>query len=178
MFLSIKTTINITFLSILYILNSFWTLFAFFYISLSQIMHLLEGTFFVQFFFLYKFTYILNSKRFFRSFAPKESSSVKIFRFSTPHRHTKKPPSPTLKVVKNSGLLRDQGFEPWTPWLRVRCSANWANRAYYNAYKRTARSMSIHNASDIISYFSEKCKYFPKFLFASSMLVSIRFYFV
>ena len=26
--------------------------------------------------------------------------------------------------------MRDQGFEPWTPWLRVRCSASWANRAY------------------------------------------------
>jgi len=23
-------------------------------------------------------------------------------------------------------LMRHQGFEPWTPWLRVRCSANWA----------------------------------------------------
>ena len=26
--------------------------------------------------------------------------------------------------------VRDQGFEPWTPWLRVRCSASWASRAY------------------------------------------------
>ena len=26
--------------------------------------------------------------------------------------------------------MRDQGFEPWTPWLRVRCSASWANRAF------------------------------------------------
>ena len=26
--------------------------------------------------------------------------------------------------------VRDQGLEPWTPWLRVRCSTNWANRAY------------------------------------------------
>ena len=27
-------------------------------------------------------------------------------------------------------LVRLQGFEPWTPWLRVRCSTNWAKNAY------------------------------------------------
>ena len=27
-------------------------------------------------------------------------------------------------------LVHHQGFEPWTPWLRVRCSASWANGAY------------------------------------------------
>ncbi len=26
--------------------------------------------------------------------------------------------------------MRLQGFEPWTPWLRVRCSTNWAKDAY------------------------------------------------
>ena len=25
--------------------------------------------------------------------------------------------------------VRLQGFEPWTPWLRVRCSTNWAKGA-------------------------------------------------
>ena len=24
-------------------------------------------------------------------------------------------------------MVRHQGLEPWTPWLRVRCSTNWAN---------------------------------------------------
>ena len=27
-------------------------------------------------------------------------------------------------------LVDDQGLEPWTPWLRVRCSASWANHPY------------------------------------------------
>lgn len=27
-------------------------------------------------------------------------------------------------------LVHHQGFEPGTPWLRVRCSTNWANGAY------------------------------------------------
>ena len=27
-------------------------------------------------------------------------------------------------------LVHHQGFEPWTPWLRVRCSASWANGAH------------------------------------------------
>ena len=26
--------------------------------------------------------------------------------------------------------MRLQGLEPWTPWLRVRCSTNWAKSAY------------------------------------------------
>ena len=33
-------------------------------------------------------------------------------------------PAPTFSLV------RHQGFEPGTPWLRVRCSTNWANGAY------------------------------------------------
>ena len=27
-------------------------------------------------------------------------------------------------------LVHHQGLEPWTPWLRVRCSTSWANGAY------------------------------------------------
>ena len=30
-----------------------------------------------------------------------------------------------------SSFVRDQGFEPWTHWLRVNCSTNWANRASF-----------------------------------------------
>ena len=44
----------------------------------------------------------------------------------------KKPPSPQLLCLQKQRFqVRDQGFEPWTPWLRVRCSASWANRAFY-----------------------------------------------
>ena len=32
--------------------------------------------------------------------------------------------------AKTVPLVRLQGFEPWTPWLRVRCSTNWAKDAY------------------------------------------------
>ena len=27
-------------------------------------------------------------------------------------------------------VVRHQGVEPWTPWLRVRCSTSWANDTY------------------------------------------------
>ena len=30
--------------------------------------------------------------------------------------------------------MHRQGFEPWTPWLRVRCSTNWASGAYIKMY--------------------------------------------
>ena len=28
-------------------------------------------------------------------------------------------------------LVDHQGFEPWTPWLRVRCSASWASGPWH-----------------------------------------------
>ena len=45
--------------------------------------------------------------------------------------HTKKAPSPELLwLQKRYFQVRLQGLEPWTPWLRVRCSTNWAKGAY------------------------------------------------
>ena len=38
----------------------------------------------------------------------------------------KKPATLELQAFE---VVRHQGFEPWTPWLRVRCSASWANDA-------------------------------------------------
>ena len=29
-------------------------------------------------------------------------------------------------------VVHHQGLEPWTPWLRVRCSTSWANGAYHS----------------------------------------------
>ena len=36
---------------------------------------------------------------------------------------------------KPSFVVHHQGLEPWTPWLRVRCSTNWANGAYFAPWK-------------------------------------------
>ena len=41
----------------------------------------------------------------------------------------KKSTIPVVALQKRYPQVRDQGLEPWTPWLRVRCSTNWANRA-------------------------------------------------
>ena len=41
----------------------------------------------------------------------------------------KKSTIPVVALQKRYPQMRDQGLEPWTPWLRVRCSSNWANRA-------------------------------------------------
>ena len=47
-------------------------------------------------------------------------------------------------VCKNSDFqMRDQGFEPWTPWLRVRCSTNWANRAFSIFLTRSSQARVI-----------------------------------
>ena len=38
------------------------------------------------------------------------------------------------KIVQNifpTCFVHPQGFEPWTPWLRVRCSTNWATGATF-----------------------------------------------
>ena len=44
---------------------------------------------------------------------------------------TKKPQPNSSSSVKLGPSVRRQGFEPWTPWLRVRCSTNWASGAYF-----------------------------------------------
>ena len=33
-----------------------------------------------------------------------------------------------------SDVVRHQGLEPWTHWLRVNCSTNWANGAFLTPY--------------------------------------------
>ena len=44
--------------------------------------------------------------------------------------YTKKHRPRSSISAKTVPLVRLQGFEPWTPWLRVRCSTNWAKDAY------------------------------------------------
>ena len=59
----------------------------------------------------------------------------------TPSRQNLKTPEARINTTKKHRprssisaktvpLMRLQGFEPWTPWLRVRCSTNWAKDAY------------------------------------------------
>ena len=43
----------------------------------------------------------------------------------------KKPDNLVENTKSKNLLVRRQGVEPWTPWLRVRCSTNWASDAYY-----------------------------------------------
>ena len=38
----------------------------------------------------------------------------------------------TLIVKSTNYQIHHQGLEPWTPWLRVRCSTSWANGAYHD----------------------------------------------
>ena len=33
--------------------------------------------------------------------------------------------------IHNLKMVHFQGLEPWTTWLRVKCSTNWAKNAYY-----------------------------------------------
>ena len=55
-------------------------------------------------------------------------------------------------------LMRDQGLEPWTPWLRVRCSSNWANRAYMWFF--FIFCCFLNSTKVIISDDDKKIKYF------------------
>ena len=38
-----------------------------------------------------------------------------------------------------SFLVHHHGLEPWTHWLRVSCSTNWANGAYFLVYKKVCK---------------------------------------
>ena len=45
--------------------------------------------------------------------------------------------STTWAIPTKIFLVRHQGVEPWTTWLRVRCSTNWANGTYFMARLRS-----------------------------------------
>ena len=55
-----------------------------------------------------------------------------------------------IKFIKLENLVHPQGLEPWTPWLRVRCSTNWAKGAY------------SFDTNVIILHVFPFCKYFFK----------------
>ena len=61
--------------------------------------------------------------------------------------------------------MHDQGLEPWTLWLRVICSTNWANRAcpcvsIFNAerkgYDTTNFLLCQHFFSNFFKFFKKK----------------------
>ena len=54
-----------------------------------------------------------------------------------------------LAMSPLSVLVHHQGLEPGTPWLRVRCSTNWANGAYFNS-GRISRFHSFTSHARII----------------------------
>ena len=62
-------------------------------------------------------------------------------------RHKKSPSPQLLCLQKRWSEVRDQGFEPWTPWLRVRCSTTWANRASLKLYVLSLRQELLYNSS-------------------------------
>ena len=50
------------------------------------------------------------------------------------NRLTNEPFFKGLIVVSPLLLVHHQGLEPGTPWLRVRCSTNWANGAFFSRF--------------------------------------------
>ena len=72
----------------------------------------------------------------------------------------KRTPDPGVMPQNWCSQVRRQGLEPWTPWLRVRCSTNWANSAYSNLLSRL--NVVLRDASVIICDVFLKCKHFFK----------------
>ena len=71
-----------------------------------------------------------------------------IFHFPIKHKNTV--PAAIALSAKTVFLVRLQGFEPWTPWLRVRCSTSWAKGAYSFVLFSVVKFCITLNASDII----------------------------
>ena len=72
--------------------------------------------------------------RFYPDFVSFHSVQTKPQKFRNTHKHWFQAQKNTVPAAPMSAktvlLVRLQGFEPWTPWLRVRCSTNWAKNAY------------------------------------------------
>ena len=64
----------------------------------------------------------------------------KICSIVSKHEKSTAPAAPMS--AKTVLLMRLQGLEPWTPWLRVRCSTNWASGAYIKLLQ--ALNLQVH----------------------------------
>ena len=71
----------------------------------------------------------------------------------------KKSTNPNNLMFKLVPLVRLQGLEPWTPWLRVRCSSNWANGPI--CFLREAQTELYYRNIVIASIFWKKNKKQP-----------------
>ena len=65
----------------------------------------------------------------------------KICSIVSKHEKSTAPAAPMS--AKTVLLMRLQGLEPWTPWLRVRCSTNWAKSAYPSSEVITSATLLI-----------------------------------
>ena len=79
------------------------------------------------------------------------------------NRLTNEPFFKGLIVVSPLLLVHHQGLEPGTPWLRVRCSTNWANGAYffYGTDKSEIRLLSVSRlkSSSFLTFRSRALRY-------------------
>ena len=79
------------------------------------------------------------------------------------NRLTNEPFFKGLIVVSPLPLVHHQGLEPGTPWLRVRCSTNWANGAYffYETDKSEIRLLSVSRlkSSSFLTFRSRALRY-------------------
>ena len=44
-----------------------------------------------------------------------------------------------FQTSHRSFLVHHHGLEPWTHWLRVSCSTNWANGAYFSSRRKVCK---------------------------------------
>ena len=92
----------------------------------------------------------------------------KICSIISKHEKSTAPAAPMS--AKTVLLMRLQGLEPWTPWLRVRCSTNWAKSAYPSSEVITSatllilpqKSLFVNNFFKVFLFFSN---FFQSFLF-------------
>ena len=59
-----------------------------------------------------------------------------------------------FQTSHRSFLVHHHGLEPWTHWLRVSCSTNWANGAYFLVNKKVCKENFTERFRTIPSWFT------------------------
>ena len=83
-----------------------------------------------------------------------------------------------FQTSHRSFLVHHHGLEPWTHWLRVSCSTNWANGAYFLVNKKVCKENFTERFRAVPSIFTTESVRFFLYTFKTEQSYSQSLFFI
>ena len=83
-----------------------------------------------------------------------------------------------FQTSHRSFLVHHHGLEPWTHWLRVSCSTNWANGAYFLVKKKVCKENFTERYRAVPSIFTTESVRFSLYTFKTEQSYSQSLFFI